>query len=304
MSAPPLPRSLRSRAGGRAVLGAMARAVLARWLRRRSGALQAQGCPPLATWSHDWVGQQVLLEGRYERELLDAVQQVLQSLRPGPGRLCVDAGANIGNHALFFATGHERVVAFEPHPRTFALLALNAQLDPRVQAVPLGLSDAPGEAWIDLPAGNAGMARVSAQAGQGRVACRLDTLDAQLAGCPLPLDLLKIDVEGHEAAVIRGGRERLRRDQPVVLLEQAAEAFRDGSTEALDELRALGYGVFLTFERWPAHGSRWLNLAARLWGGEGYRVRACRRLPHRFHDLIVAVPASLAAACPPEPDAG
>lgn len=301
---PPLPRRLRSRAGGSPVLAAMARAVLGRWLRHRGTELRAQGCLPLATWTFDLVGQQVLLEGRYERELLDAVRQCLQQTDPRPRRLCVDAGANIGNHALFFAADHEQVLAFEPHPRTFALLALNAQLDARVQPRPLGLSDTAGEAWIDLPEGNAGMARVSAQAGQGRVACRLDTLDAQLADCALPLSLLKIDVEGHEAAVIRGARQRLRRDQPVVLLEQAADAFRDGSTEALDELRALGYETFLTFERWPAYRSRVLNLVHRLWRGEGFTVQACHRLPHRFHDLIAAVPPALAAACPVDHPAG
>ena len=34
-----------------------------------------------------------------------------------------------------------------------------------------------------------------------------------------PIDLMKIDVEGHEAAVLRGTRETIRRDQPLILIE-------------------------------------------------------------------------------------
>lgn len=293
-----MPGELRSCGPGRPVLGRMLSAVLGRWLTRQGQRLLAEGHPPMAIWAFDLVGQQINLRGRYEREELDAVWRCLQALDPRPRQLCLDVGANIGNHALFFARHHEQVRAYEPHPRTFQLLALNAQLAGNVQALPLGLSDAPGEAWIDLPPGNAGMASVSGQPGPGRVACRLDTLDAQLQDEPRPVSLIKIDVEGHEARVLRGAAGRLRRDQPVVLLEQAAEAFRDGSTEALDVLRGLGYEVFITLEPWHTGPHRWLNLLRRLLRGEGYRLQWRERLPHQFHSMIVAVPAALAAARP------
>lgn len=52
------------------------------------------------------------------------------------------------------------------------------------------------------------------------------------------IDLIKIDVEGHEEAVFRGARETLRNDEPILIFE----CFH-GGTEIIDFLSALGYWV-------------------------------------------------------------
>ncbi|MBT9501932.1 MAG: FkbM family methyltransferase [Burkholderiaceae bacterium] len=287
---------VQSHAAGRPVFQRMLMAGLGRWLTRQGQALLGEGYPPMAVYAFDLVGHQINLRGRYEREELDAVMQLLQALDTRPRGLCIDIGANIGNHALFFARHYPSVWAFEPHPRTYQLLALNAQLAPQIRALPLGLSDAPGQAWIDLPPGNAGMAAVSEAPAQGRLACTLSTLDDELPVDAGMVSLIKIDVEGHEARVLRGAARTLARDQPVVLLEQAAGEFHGGSTPALDVLRELGYAHFVTLDAYPDTCSRWLNLASRLLRGEGYRFAWRERLPAQFHSMIVAVPARLAPA--------
>jgi FkbM family methyltransferase len=53
-----------------------------------------------------------------------------------------------------------------------------------------------------------------------------------------PIDLIKIDVEGHEEAVIRGGRETIRSDQPVLIFE----CFHGGA-EIRRTLEPLGYAL-------------------------------------------------------------
>ena len=60
------------------------------------------------------------------------------------------------------------------------------------------------------------------------------------------VDLIKIDVEGHEEAVIRGGIETIRRDQPILIFE----CFHGGS-EIINALQPLGY-VFIDAERMAA----------------------------------------------------
>jgi len=60
------------------------------------------------------------------------------------------------------------------------------------------------------------------------------------------VDLIKIDVEGHEEAVIRGGIETIRRDQPILIFE----CFH-GASEIINTLRPLGY-VFIDAERMAA----------------------------------------------------
>ena len=282
--------------GGRDALRRMALAAFGRWLQRESARHRADACPPVAVYAFDLVGHQINLRGRYERDELDVVMQLIARIDTRPRALCLDVGANIGNHALYFASHYEQVVAFEPQPRTFRLLQLNAELVSNVECRPLGLSDAAGQAFIDLPAGNAGMARVS-QGGTGW-RCELQTLDAAVAADPRRVSLIKIDVEGHEAQVLRGARQRLERDQPVVLLEQAAHDFTDGSSPAIDVLRSAGYASFVTLEPTPATGSRWLDLLSRLLSGDGYRAVWRDRLPARFHSMIVAVPPVLAASAP------
>ncbi|MBT9493210.1 MAG: FkbM family methyltransferase [Paucibacter sp.] len=288
-------RQVQTVAGGVAMLRRMGLAWLGRWLTRQGQGLLAQGFPPVATFAFDLVGHQVNLRGRYEREELQAVMQLLQDLDPRPRGLCVDIGANIGNHALFFAEHYPAVWAFEPHPRTFQLLALNAELAPHLRVSQLGLSDHATPAWIDFPPGNAGMARVSGEPAPGLSACQLSTLDEQMQGETRPVSLIKLDVEGHEAKVLQGARATLLRDQPVVLLEQAASEFHAGSSAALDVLRELGYPVFVTLQALPDSGSRWANLGLRLLRGEGYRLVWRERLPTQFYSMIVAVPAALAA---------
>jgi len=64
----------------------------------------------------------------------------------------------------------------------------------------------------------------------------------------LPIALIKIDVEGAELQVLRGGRETLRRWQPVVVFEHglgAADVYGSRPEVLFDELQACGLRVSL-----------------------------------------------------------
>jgi FkbM family methyltransferase len=91
------------------------------------------------------------------------------------------SGANVGNHALFFAGHFAEVLAFEPNPRTFALLQFNAALVANVRCFNVGLSMPAGGAQLTVPADNIGMATLHGADHAGlqgaAVACRLERLD-------------------------------------------------------------------------------------------------------------------------------
>ena len=53
-----------------------------------------------------------------------------------------------------------------------------------------------------------------------------------------PVDLIKIDVEGHEEAVVRGGRSTIEKDQPILIFE----CFHGGA-EMTEYLSRIGYWV-------------------------------------------------------------
>lgn len=253
----------------------------------------AEGMPPLAIFAFDHVGRSVELWGRYERDELALLMQCLEGL-VDRGGVAVDVGANVGNHALFFAAHFAEVLAFEPHPRTHALLALNASLRSNVRCFPFALSDRVGTAMLATPPGNAGMASIETADGaadsRGAVEVPLRRLDdlAELAGRRVAL--LKIDVEGHEAAVIRGAQAVLRRDRPAVVFEQLADDIEDGSSPALDALRGCGYSRFWTIREFPDSGMRLLDALRRRITGGGLRMVEMKSLDRRFHSMIVALP--------------
>ncbi|MEM9147620.1 MAG: FkbM family methyltransferase [Pseudomonadota bacterium] len=123
-----------------------------------------------------------------------------------PEAVFVDIGANVGNHTVHAlkALGAVRAVVFEPtlfaHTVLSVNLALN-ELEDRVAVHKLCLSDRPGEVRLELPSpDNWGGASIG-QRDRGervRVAAGDSLLD------PIPTAFVKIDVEGHEIAVLRG----------------------------------------------------------------------------------------------------
>ena len=131
-----------------------------------------------------------------------------ESVKPGD---CVyDIGANTGFYTILAAklvgpTG--RVVAFEPEGQNFARLQSNVQVNglANVIACPFAVSDRVGSALMRLHSQDAGEGAHAIVGDGGNWRVFLLTLDGavDLFGLPWPTHL-KIDVEGHEEAVLRG----------------------------------------------------------------------------------------------------
>ncbi len=206
-----------------------------------------QGCFPLRAPA-DHIQHALLSTGAfYEAGMLEDLRRRLR-----PGGLFVDVGANIGNHALFAAAVcGARVLAFEPAPAladhcaaTLAANGVSAMLDLRRQ----GVGAAAGQArLLPGPGHNAGRTRL--EAGPGEVA--VVRLDDVLAEAP---DVIKIDVEGMEPAVLEGACGVLARHRPALYVE-TLDAAAFAAVEAV--LRPLGYRAEARFNRDPT----WLFLA-------------------------------------------
>lgn len=168
---------------------------------------------------------------RTEREQMAAAE----ALAPRGG-LCFDVGANVGLYTLLLARHASEVVAFEPAPRNLRYLWAHVQrnrLD-NVQVITAAAAASQAMTGFDT-AGDPGRGHLSQAATQIVTTVRLDDVAARLGRMP---DLIKIDVEGAEADVLRGAIDILRHRRPTLLLStHGPEARR----QCMDLLTVLGY---------------------------------------------------------------
>lgn len=168
-----------------------------------------------------------------------------------PGDWVVDVGANVGHYTVRFSrlVGDQgRVIAFEPVPETFELLAANAALLPakNVTLVNAAASDAAGIAGMTIPVSAAGLDdNYLAQLGAAGAGLRVLCVTIDGLALPHAVRLVKIDAEGHELAVLKGMAGLLCRDSPVVIVE-------DNSPELAVFLAGFGY----TDEKLPGSSNR------------------------------------------------
>jgi FkbM family methyltransferase len=144
-----------------------------------------------------------------------------------PGNWVIDVGANVGHYTakmsqLVGPAG--RVIALEPVPKTFELLAHNARhfAHANVTLLNIAASDRSAVLGMEVPEVRAGayLAHVTENAtGLNILSMPLDSLTL-----PNPVRLVKIDAEGHELAVLRGMTGLLDRDRPKLIVEVSSDA--------------------------------------------------------------------------------
>jgi len=167
-----------------------------------------------------YMGQAYLNYG----ECSEIETQFLLSLLQAPG-VVIEVGANMGVHTapMARALGRRRLLALEPQRVIFQQLCANLALNglDNVTALPYAAGAAPGVAAIELPdyrrPGNFGAASLEAAAGGATEWVQQAPLDA-LVG-EERVGLIKVDVEGAEIDVLRGAAHILRRDRPVLYVE-------------------------------------------------------------------------------------
>jgi FkbM family methyltransferase len=175
----------------------------------------------------------------YEAESIDLLAAQV-SRRPEPVTL-LDCGADIGLFsALLAARCPEiaRVVAFEPNPEAFRLLAGNVRRLPAGECHEMAVSDFTGRAELQSPRpGTGDHARFIVPSPQGDVeVIRIDDLKVD----PRHGLLLKIDVEGAELGVLRGAVRTLS-SAPwfVVIFEAHPEVVRRTGIDPTECMRLL-----------------------------------------------------------------
>jgi FkbM family methyltransferase len=215
----------------------------------------------------------------FQPEIMHWVRRNLRS-----DRIFIDAGANVGIHTLMAAefyrenlglTARPVVFAFEPNPRIFGKLEANIRrnnLEAFVSPQQSAVSDRDGWTCFFLSRRDNSTSSSLASLGPGHQhtgeMVQVHTIDLstfvrrqanqQLAG------LIKLDIEGAELPALRGARELLVQDRPVLIVEvypALTQAFGYSFGDLREFLRTCGYVLYriqpdrtlanLSRDEWP-----------------------------------------------------
>ena len=146
-----------------------------------------------------------------------SIDELLDIVKPAPGAVVADLGAYDGDTARLFAErwNCSRIVAVEPDAKNFAKLSRYAAGDAATEPVLAAVSDAEKEVSFSVLGGrNSRISYTGNEKKQKSVRCV--TVDGLLAGGRA--DVIKMDVEGEEAAALRGAADTLRRFSPSLMI--------------------------------------------------------------------------------------
>ncbi len=183
----------------------------------------------------DLIGRHIYLTATFDRCVVDVLEALAR-----PGDTLWDIGANIGYVSLAFLrrVPRSRVVAIEPLGDIFEMLKSNLPPE-RAACLRCAVSDRAGEGAMVRTPGNPGNSHL----GDSGEPVRLSTAEQIVAhGRP---DVVKIDTEGHEAAVMRGIAPVLPGVRAVVF-----ECHRWPDAEVAATLHAGGFTVLNLSRRW------------------------------------------------------
>ncbi|MFN8696588.1 MAG: FkbM family methyltransferase [Burkholderiales bacterium] len=167
----------------------------------------------------------------------------------------VDVGANFGYFtclagARIGASGKGSVTSFEPNPKLFSLLRDNCAINWSmcgIQLHEMALAENEGAFDLWVPNDRAANASLTQLDGASPVAVKVKSLDSVL-GNEAVVDIMKVDVEGHEAGVLRGARQVIERSPNInIVLEWSVSQMREANSEPeqmIDLFSELGLAAY------------------------------------------------------------
>lgn len=198
------------------------------------------------------------------------------------GMTVMDIGANQGIYTLLCAAlvGKQgRVISFEPSPRECQRLRWNIMLNRcrNVTIEPLALGNQHGKAELFVCLGKetgCNSLRVpSVNEPIQPISIAMITLDQYVKRANVKnLDVMKIDVEGAELDVFKGGHSTIAEHQPMILCELA-----DARTAPW------GYHSNVTFDWLVERGYHWFSFSP-----DGHLIPCPRKAA--FHENLLAIP--------------
>ena len=190
---------------------------------------------------------QLWVFGSYEVHLAEIFPYLI-----GPGDRCIDVGANIGIHTIRLARlvgASGAVIALEPDEELARRNSHNLLLNRlrNVRVIPAAASELSGERAVlyrpgaqDSNKGRASLLPHAYLTGSVETVptVRLDDVNDG------PVALIKIDVEGHEAAVVAGASSTIEAYSPSIIFEYDPDLLANRSASPFGWLKDRGYELY------------------------------------------------------------
>jgi FkbM family methyltransferase len=255
----------------------------------------SQNLPTYVGVLNEYVSIDITIEGAYDIKSMEEVLTVLKSgLVNFEFDSLIDVGANIGNHSVYLSKYFKKVIAFEPNPFTYEILRLNTTLFDNIKPVNIGLSSIPSSLYLSEDMRNLGGSQMYKN--KDDIPKGLNVRDINLARLDDVLTedygkdiLLKIDIEGHELDALRGGENFIRKNQPVISIEQHTKDFIDESSPTLEFLAKMNYEFFLFESPYDKFKINFLKPFLKLFYGDKYKLIKIINPEPDFYDSIIAI---------------
>ena len=214
------------------------------------------------TMPYDTICKTITLNNFYEIEMLQGMCEIVKN-KDG---VVLDVGANIGNHSLYFAKVFNTVISFEPVPSNCWILQANAYLNKisNLKLIQKGLSNKNIKMTMDSsnrentnnavfePNKNSenqiigdpviGVFEPNKNS-ENQIIVDVVIGDEEIEKLNLnkKIEMIKIDVEGHEPFVVEGLKRTIQKDMPIIFWE-AFSTHEANKTKFL--LEEMGYKYF------------------------------------------------------------
>jgi FkbM family methyltransferase len=185
------------------------------------------------------------------------MKKILEALKFVPiKRTALDIGAHVGLWSMCLADHFNQLHAFEPMPDHIKCyrknMAFYLEGMRHVQLYEVALGNEVGEGKMDVTLDNTGNAHIVGYSrmgvnGQGAVSVDLRRLDDYTFE---DVTFIKIDVEGFELEVVKGGEALIKSQKPVMVIEQKpgmGQRYGYGEREAVDLV--ITWGAKIAWER-------------------------------------------------------
>jgi FkbM family methyltransferase len=249
----------------------------------------------IVIFSFDYISNQIIVDGVYEKDELTILIEWLNKLNTNNNifnGLMYDIGANIGNHSLYFSDYFKVVHSFEPHPLIYKLLEINTSLVKNIKINNYGISDENEKLNMTFNKINMGGTKVTNEKINIIEANfrKLDELEKENSEI---IKLIKIDVEGHEMEVLKGARNIIKKNNPIIIFEQQKTDFSNNTSKVIELIKDYGYTKFAIIsknKKTNVEKNNYVSVIIKLIKNEKLKIIEVKNFDQKFYPFIIAIP--------------